>query len=79
MIDGSGRVSFAPCSVHIPDLLNFLIFHMEKIFCTLEKNMYANKKFAKEMVPFLKEYSNERMITNLERELFHEEETDWDA
>ena len=41
--------------------------------------MYANKKFAKEMVPFLKEYSNERMIANLESELFHEEETDWDA
>ena len=28
LIDKSGRVSFAPCSVNMPDLLNFLIFHM---------------------------------------------------
>lgn len=35
IVDTTGRVSFAPCSVHMPDLLNYLIFHLEKILGTL--------------------------------------------
>jgi len=35
LVDHTGRVSFAPCSVHMPDLLHYLIFHIEKIMGSL--------------------------------------------
>jgi uncharacterized protein YbaA (DUF1428 family) len=59
--------------------LLFLLFHIEKIFGTLESNMYANRKFATAMAPFLKEYSNERMISSIESEISAMDETDWEA
>lgn len=79
MIDQYGRVSFTPCSIMMPDLIHFLIFHLEKIFGTLESNLYANKGFAGVMKSFLRDFANERMINDLEIQLFGEEETDWEA
>ena len=79
IVDQQSRVSFAPLSVSMPDLLLFLIFHLEKIFGSLETNLYANGKFGESMKPFLKGQVNERMINNLEAELFGEEEIDWEA
>lgn len=54
----------------MPDLLLYLIFHLEKIFGTLENNLYGNRAFAEAMRPFLREFANERMINDLEAELF---------
>lgn len=66
IIDQYSRVSFAPCSVKIPDLILYLMFYIEKILGTLESNLYANRGFAQAMKPYLRDFVDERMINDLE-------------
>jgi|JI6StandDraft_1071083.scaffolds.fasta_scaffold912694_1 hypothetical protein len=65
VIDQYGRVSFAPCSVQMPDLILHLIFNLEKMLGTLENNLYGNRAFAQAMKQFLKDFASERLINDL--------------